>query len=115
MKNATLLKDEDLDEEHLTSKKTKTINALFEFETKMQILSHLEKVKIEDKRITKECDTKLISAKTIEALLKYFELVPGENRYEQDKKFANMKVSTNWRKPNRKLKEKKPEGKPFLF
>ena len=113
MKNQTMMKTKELDVDHLTSKKTKTINDLFEMEEKLKVLEHLEKVEIEEKRVVKECDTKLISAKTIEALLKYFSLVPGENRYEMDKKLADMKISTNWRKPNRKLREKKPEGKIF--
>jgi len=36
--------------------------------------------------VTKACDTKIITAKTIETLMKYLDLEPGENRYEMDKK-----------------------------
>ncbi len=93
LKNATLLKETGIEEEKLLNRKTKTTKELFEFENKNQILMKLEKVEVEDKRVVKPCDTKIITAKTIETLFKYFDLEPGESRYDMDKKLNKQWIT----------------------
>jgi ADP-dependent phosphofructokinase/glucokinase len=72
----------ELDEDRLKTKKTKQVNKLFDFEKKSKVLENLDKIEVEDRRVVKTCDTHIISAKTVEILLKYFDLEPGMSKYD---------------------------------
>ena len=69
--NSTILKNV-LSEAEILKRKSKNVNEMIERGTKAEMLDHLNKVKVEDKRVTKQIDVKLITDKTIEALLGYF-------------------------------------------
>jgi len=101
IKNATLIDKEMVDEEDLMKNKTRNTKKLFEFEVKAKVIEKLNKVEVEDKRVTKPCDTKIITGKTIEGLLQYFELVPGESKYEVEKKLSKQWIHEQGRKPNK--------------
>ena len=102
-----MIKEYGLEDETLKNRKTKQNKELFEFEKKAKVLEHLEKVEVEDKRVTKDCDTKIITATTIETLMKYLDLVPGENRYDMDKKLNKQWIQIQGLKPDRYLKTHK--------
>lgn len=50
------------------------------------MLDNLEKIEVEDKNVIWPCDTKIITAKTIETLFKYFDITPGEDLNLMNKK-----------------------------
>lgn len=107
LKKATILKETGMEDEELLARKTKTTKELFEFEERNQMLERLEKVGVEDKRITKPVDTKIITAKTLETLFKYFDLEVGETRYEMDRKLNKQWIHEQGLKPDRVLKTHK--------
>ena len=62
-----------MSEAEILKRKSKNVNEMIERGTKAEMLDHLNKVKVEDKRVTKQIDVKLITDKTIEALLGYLQ------------------------------------------
>ena len=64
------------------------------------MLERLEKVDVEDKRVTKPVDTKIITAKTLETLFKYFDLEVGETTYEMDRKLNKQWIHEQGHKPD---------------
>ena len=74
--------------------------------TKAEMLDHLNKVKVEDKRVTKQIDVKLITDKTIEALLGYLQLLPEDNKYTLDRKLNDIRRNNAGVKPTRLQKKK---------
>ena len=80
LNNSTILKNV-LSEAEILKRKSKNVNEMIERGTKAEMLDHLNKVKVEDKRVTKQIDVKLITDKTIEALLGYLQLLPEDNKY----------------------------------
>lgn len=81
MKNSTTL-----------ARKTKELKLLKELEEKEHIKEQLASTKIENKRIRKELDVMIISAKTIEALLRFLEIEPEDSIYLLDKKLNQHRI-----------------------
>jgi hypothetical protein len=111
LKKATLFKETGLQDEEILARKTKTTKDLFEYEKKQQMMDRLEKVEFEDKRITKPVDTKIITAKTLETLFKYFDLEVGESRTEMDRKLNKQWIHEQKLMPDAKLKKTKIDAK----
>lgn len=108
LKNSTLLKGK-LDEGSLLTKKSHNINKLYEIESKAKAIENLHKVKVEDTRITTECDVTLITDKTIEALLKFIGLDPADDRFVMDKKLNAKRIEIQGTKPNKFSKKDVPD------
>lgn len=108
LKNATVLKSV-VSEAELLKRKSQNVNKIIQDGTKVEILEHLKKVKVEDKRVTSEVDVSLISHKTLEKLIKFFQLLPEDNKYTLDKKLNQVVRSFAGAKPNRVAKLNKPK------
>ena len=48
--------------------------------------------KIEDRRIRKDINVGVVSAKTIEAILKFLEIEPDDSRYQLDNKLNKARI-----------------------
>jgi len=107
LKNTTYLKNV-VSEADILNRKSKNVNTLIQVGQKGEILQHLKHVKIEDKRVTRSVDVKLISEKTIESLLNYLQLLPEDNKYTLDKKLNKVVRYNTGVKPNKILKKMKP-------
>lgn len=108
LKNAPIIKNV-VSEAELLNRKSKNVNTMLKEGTKVEILEHLKKVKVEDKRVARKVDVTLITEKTIEALLNYLQLLPEDNKYSLDKKLNKVLRYNTGAKPNRLLKSVKPE------
>ena len=95
------MKEVNEDPEELKKQKTLTMNQLFNFEQKHQMLDKLERAQIEDKLVVRPCDTHIISAKTLETLFKYFEIELGEDFNKMNKKLHNQWIERKGRKQNK--------------
>lgn len=124
LKSATLLKGK-LDSSLLLNKKSSSINKLYEIDNKAQVVEHLKNVKVDNTRVTTECDVSIISDKTIEALLRHIGLDPvqseGEKqkltqelRFAMDKKLSSRKMDVQGAKPNREKLKNLPEKADLL-
>mmetsp|Transcript_14430 Transcript_14430/g.16680 ORF Transcript_14430/g.16680 Transcript_14430/m.16680 type:complete len:128 (+) Transcript_14430:2994-3377(+) len=76
---------------------------MIEYGTKADI-SEKQKIKVEDKRVTREVYVKLITDKTIEVLLNYLQLLPEDNKYTLDKKLNQIIRYNAGVKPNKMMK-----------
>jgi len=119
LKSATLIKGK-INNDLMLNKKSMSINKLYEIDSKAQIVDHLKNVKVENNRVSTECDVGIISDKTIESLLKHIGLdavdlneVPKkysqELRFEMDKKLNSRRMNIQGAKPNRVKKLLLPE------
>jgi hypothetical protein len=88
-------------EADLLNRNSKNINLMFENGSKAQVLMHQKNVKVEDIRITKSVDVSIITAKTIETLLEYLDLLPEDNKYTLDKKLNTHVRRIEGAKPNK--------------
>lgn len=122
LKNATLLKGK-LNDDSLLNKKSHRINKLYEIDNKAQVVDHLKKIKVDNRRIATECDVSIISDKTIEALLQYVgleensddtkKLTPQEFKLEMDKKI-NQKKLVKTALPTKFKKQNVPDKRDVL-
>lgn len=101
LKKGTYLKEVVDDEKELKHKKTLVINQLLDYEQKHQTLNKLDKIKVEDKVVSWPCDTSIITSKTLEVLFQYFDLTPGEDVNQLNKKLHQQWIETQGRKPNK--------------
>lgn len=108
LKNATILKNV-VSEAELLNRKSKNVNTMIKEGTRAEILEHIKKVKVEDKRVTREVDVDLITAVTIEGLLNYLQIQPEDNKYTLDKKLNKVIRYNAGAKPNRLIKSIKPQ------
>jgi hypothetical protein len=108
VKSATIIKGK-LEPEDLIKRKSAGVNKLLEIDNRAKVLENLHKVKVEDTRITTECDVSLISDRTIEALLKFLDLNPEDNRFDMDKKLNARRIDIQGTKPNKFRKQEVPE------
>lgn len=124
LKSATIIKGK-LNEEMLLSKKSQSINKLYEIDSKAQVVDHLKKIRVENSRVTTECDVSIISDKTIEALLKHIGLDPvdvegeppkftQELKFKMDEKLNSRKMDIQGAKPNKIKKSNVPEKAEVL-
>ena len=113
LKDTTLMNTKVLkgvmSEADILKRKSKNVNTIIHEGEKGQVLDHLMKVKVEDKRVTRGVDVKLITEKTIEALLNYLQLLPEDNKYTLDKKLNKVVRYNAGAKPNRIVKKNKPK------
>lgn len=103
LKSATLIKGK-IDENLLLTKKSQSINKLLEIDSRAQVVANLQKVKVDNTRVTTECDVGIISAKTIEALLKHIGLEPVEHTGESQKLTTELRLEMD-RKLNSRRKD----------
>ena len=118
LKNATLLKGK-IDDDSILAKKSQRINKLLEIDSKAKAVNNLQKVKVEDIRVSTEWDVSIISDKTIETLLKFIGLdendavdkkrTPQEFKADMDKKLVAKKLVNAGVKPNKFKKQDVPE------
>ena len=108
LKNATILKDV-VSEAELLKRKSKNVNMILKEGTRAEIFDHLQKVKVEDKRVTRSVDVGLITNLTIEGLLNYLQLLPEDDKYSLDKKLNKVVRYNTGVKPNRIIKKFKPK------
>ena len=80
-------KGKELEEKIEENKKKNT--KLKELEAQIAKIEKLQKIKIEEKRVSKEFDVSLISAEDVERLLKFLQLNPDDDKYTLDKKLTN--------------------------
>lgn len=110
LKKSQYMKEINEDTEELKKQKTLVMNQLFHFEQKHQMMNNLERVQIDDKNVVRPCDTKIISASTLETLFKYFELVVGEKPGLLQKRLHEQWIERQGRKPNKFKRLNKKEG-----
>jgi hypothetical protein len=108
LKNASVLKNV-VSEAEILKRKSQNVNKILTQGAKAEIYEHLKKVKVEDKRVTRRVDVDLITSKTIECLLNYFELLPEDDKYSLDKKLNQAIRSNVGVKPNKMIKTIVPE------
>jgi hypothetical protein len=100
LRNSSNLKNV-VSEADLLNRNSKNINLMLENGNKTQILMHMKNVKVEDIRIAKSVDVSIITAKTIETLLEYLDLLPEDNKYTLDKKLNTHVRRIEGAKPNK--------------
>jgi len=77
---------------------------------KTETMMHTTKVD-KQKRIKKDLDINVVSAKTIEALLRYLGIEPEEHPYALDNKLNQKRIEIQGQKPNKIKKSLKPSSK----
>mmetsp|Transcript_19465 Transcript_19465/g.14145 ORF Transcript_19465/g.14145 Transcript_19465/m.14145 type:complete len:114 (+) Transcript_19465:2011-2352(+) len=65
--------------------------------------------KIEEKKIKQELRVEVVSAKTIEALLKFLGIEPDDHRYVLDQKLNQHRIEIQGQKPTKIKKQLKPD------
>lgn len=70
-------------------------------------------LKIEDKKIKQDLKIDIVSAKTIEALLKFLGIEPDEHRYLLDAKLNQHRIEIQGQKPTKIKKTQVPNSKNF--
>jgi len=64
-------------------------NKLKELEQQIQKIEKLQKIKVEEKRISKEFDVSLISYEDVEKFFRFLQLDPNDDKYTMDKKLTD--------------------------
>ena len=123
LKNATIIKGK-LDDDSILNKKSHRINKLLEIDSKAQAINNLQKVKVDNIRVSTECDVSIISDKTIEAFLKFIGLdqndgeenkrTPQQFKADMDKKLNAKKLNVVGAKPNKFKKQDVPDKYDIL-
>jgi hypothetical protein len=124
LKSATIIKGK-MDNDLLLNKKSQSINKLYELDQQARVIDNLKNIKVENQRISTECDVSIISDKTVEALLKHIGLdgvdVGGEKqkfsqelRFVMDKKLNDRRMDIQGAKPNKFRKSEVPEKADVL-
>lgn len=118
LKNATIIKGK-LDDDSILNKKSQRINKLLEIDSKAQAINNLQKVKVDNIRVSTETDVSIISDKTIEAFLKFIGLeknddedskrTPQQFKSDMDKKLNAKKLNVAGVKPNKFKKQDVPD------
>ena len=67
-----------------TTRKTREQKMIEDIQKEKEQYEKMLKVKIEDKRMTKPLDVSIISAQTIEGLLKFIQLQPDDSKQVMD-------------------------------
>jgi hypothetical protein len=68
-------------------------------------------LKVENKRVRKDLDVHVVSAKTIEALMKFLGIEPDDSRYGLDNKLNKVRIEIQGQKPTKIKKQLKPNSK----
>jgi hypothetical protein len=90
------------------NRKTKTLKDLKALKEKEQYTESWANTKIEDRRIRKGLEVGIVSAKTIEALMKFLGIEPDDSKYLMDNKLNKVRIEIQGQKPNKIKKALKP-------
>ena len=75
------------------SRKTLASKKIKEMQDKTMLASQLnETMKVENKRVRKDLDVNIVSAKTIEALMRFLGIEPDDSRYGLDNKLNKVRI-----------------------
>ena len=84
-----------------TTRKTREQKMIEDIQKEKEQYEKMLKVKIEDKRMTKPLDVSIISAQTIEGLLKFIQLQPDDSKQVMDQKLNKQRIEVQGQKPNK--------------
>ena len=73
-------------------RKNQTLKSLKMLEEKDLLIQQIGGIKIEEKNIRKDINVGVVSAKTIEALLRFLGIEPDDSRYQLDNKLNSARI-----------------------
>ena len=82
---------------------------LFFLEMDKEKIKHIAGVKVEDKRVSRSVNVDIISASTIEALLRFLQVEPEDDHFGLDRKLNNVRIENTKLLPVKMKKSFKPE------